>query len=87
MPRKNPNKSFYHYSIKEFDNCGRVMNINFYMTQYDIMEKLGVSHQTICNHLRHEGHKFRKWKNIKIEKVFIPVYIKKINDVFSHNFE
>lgn len=83
MPRKNPNKSYYHYAIKEFNKEGELININFYMTQYDIMEKLGISHQTICNHLKQEGHRFRKYKNIKIEKVSVPVYKQVINDVFS----
>lgn len=86
MPRKNPNKSYYHYAIKEFDKQGNVININFYMTQYDIMDKLGVSHQTICNHLKNENHKLRKYKNLKIEKVYLPVYKRVINDVFSHNY-
>ncbi len=86
MPRKNPNKSFYHYAIKEFNKEGDLINIKFYMTQYDIMEKLGLSHQTICNHLKQEGHRFRKYKNIKIEKVSVPVYKRIINDVFTHHY-
>jgi len=86
MPRKNPNKSYYHYAIKEFDKGGDIININFYMTQYEIMDKLGLSHQTICNHLRQENHIFRKYKNIKIEKVSVPVYKRIINDVFSHSY-
>ena len=86
MPRKNPNKSYYHYAIKEFDKEGNVMNIDFYMTQYEIMDKLGLSQQTICNHLRYNDHQFRKYKNIKIEKVYVPVYKRVVNDVFSHNY-
>jgi len=62
------------------------MNITFYMTQYEMMDKLKVSQQTICSHLKNENHKFRNHKNIKIEKVYIPVYKRVINDVFSHNY-
>jgi len=76
MPRKNPNKTNYHYAIKEFDDDGSVMSIKYYMTQYELMDKLGVSQQAICSHLRNEKHKFRNHKNIKIEKVLVPVYKK-----------
>ena len=76
MPRKNPNKSNYHYAIKEFDEDGFLINTKYYMTQYELMDKLGVSQQAICSHLRNEKHKFRKHKNIKIEKVCVPVYKK-----------
>lgn len=85
MPRKNTNKTFYNYSIKKFDKFGEIENISFFMTHYEIMEKYNVSCPTIYRHLKTEVP-IRKLKNLKIERVKVPVYKKVINDVFSHNY-
>lgn len=85
MPRKNPNKSNYNYSIKEFDKFGNIANISFFMTHYEIMEKYKISCPTIYRHLKSEIP-IKKLKNLKIERVKVPVYKRIINDVFSHNY-
>ena len=85
MPRKNPNKTHYNYSIKELDKFGNIENITFYMTHYEIMEKYNISCPTIYRHLKLEKP-IKKLSNLKIERVRVPVYKKVANDVFSHNF-
>ena len=86
MPRKNPNKSNYNYSIKEFDKFGNIENISFYMTHYEIMEKYNISCPTIYRHLKTEIP-IKKIKNLKIERVKVPVYKRVPNDVFSQKTE
>lgn len=86
MERNYQNRNFYNYCIKEFDDEGNIENITFYMTHYEITEAHNISYSTIYRHLKSDKP-INKLQNIKIEKVRVPVYIKKINDVFSHNFE
>lgn len=85
MPRKNPNKTHYNYSIKEFDKFGNIDNITFFMTHYEIMEKYNISCPTIYRHLKTDIP-IKKLNNLKIERVRIPVYKRVANDVFSHNY-
>ncbi len=84
--RKNTNKSFYHYTTKEFNEAGEIINIKFYMTLYDLQKDFKVSLHTLNYALNKDKYRLRKYKNFEFERVHIPVYKKVANDVFSHNF-
>jgi len=86
MPRKNPNKSFYHYCTKEFDDHKNIINIKFYMTLFDLQNDYKVSLHSINIALNKEGYRLRKYKNFEFERVHVPVYKRIINDVFSHHY-
>ena len=86
MPRKNPNKSFYHYSVKEYDKLGNIINVKFYMTLYDIQQDFQVSLFSINQALNKENYRLRKYKRFEFNRVHVPVYKRIVNDVFSHNY-
>ncbi len=86
MPRKNPNKSFYHYSTKEYDDLNNISNIKFYMTLYDLQKDFKVSLHSINVALNKNNYRLRKYKNFEFERVHVPVYKRIVNDVFSHNY-
>ena len=84
--RKNTNKSFYHYTTKEFNEAGEIINIKFYMTLYDLQNDFKVSSFSLNRALNKEKYRLRKYKNFEFERVHLPVYKRIINDVFSDTY-
>ena len=81
--RKNPNKSFYHYSSEEYDKEGNLIDIRFYMTLFDLVEKFNKSRFTFNMALNDPDRVIKSLPNFKFKRVRIPVYKQVINDVFS----
>ena len=77
MPKKF---NYYNYRITEYNKLGEKEKETFFLNHYEIMEKLGVSHQTIFRTLK-TGIRIKKLSNLQIEKVKIPVYSRILNDV------
>lgn len=78
------NKNFYKYASKEYDENNNIVDVRFYITQFDLIEKFPMSRVTLQRYFR-EKKRIKKYKNIEFEKVRIPVYKRVVNDVFSHN--
>ena len=81
--RKNPNKSFYHYSSEEYDSDGNIIDIRFYMTLFELQERFKKSRFTFNMVLNDPNRKIKSLPSFKFKRVHIPVYKQVINDVFS----
>jgi len=79
------NKNFYKYASKEYDEHNNLLNVNFFLTQYDLIKKYPMSRITLQKYFR-EKKRIKKFSNIEFEKVRVPVYKRIVNDVFSHNY-
>ena len=81
--RKNPNKSYYHLYTEITDSDTGEVSIEYYMTQKELADTLGVCTKTIYNKIHNPKLKLRYYKdiNMKIIECYMPTtYEIKINE-------
>tara|TARA_R110001592_G_scaffold286379_1_gene554905 strand:+ start:4448 stop:4711 length:264 start_codon:yes stop_codon:yes gene_type:complete len=71
-----PNLTNYHYKIDFLDDDGETLHSVYHYTAKEIQEVYGCSRATIYNKIRLDHVKPKKFKNMKISKVLVPVFIK-----------
>lgn len=84
------NKSFYHFKV-EVTKDNKDVEITHYKTAREIIEFLQISNGTIYNIIKRSAEKkHKKYNNITISKVKLPVYElieKNYNSVISSSLE
>lgn len=87
MPKKGGeiNKNYYKYAVKQYDDFKNLINVKFYMTQFDLCEKYPMSRITLQRYFK-DYKPIKKYKNFEFEKVRVPVYKRVVNDVFTHHY-
>ena len=79
MPRtsNSKNSTYYHYLIRVYDNNEKdnLIEQKYIKTQKDLEEQYSLNRSAIYYLLNPpEGRKPRKYLNIELEKVLIPIY-------------
>lgn len=79
------NKNFYKYAAKKYDKFNNLIDVQFFMTQYDLIAKYPMSRMTLQRYFN-DLKRIKKYKNLEFEKVRVPVYKRVVNDVFTHHY-
>ena len=89
MVNRDCDDSIYRYKIVFYNDLGKVINREFYCNMVGVCDKLNIKKSTLLHLLENTAHK-KKWRNIKIERCYIPrkivsyyTYVYNENDINS----
>ena len=82
MVNRDCDDSIYRYKIVWYNELRKVINREFFCNMTEVCNKLEIKKPTLVHLLKDTAHK-DKWKNIKIERVYIP---RKVVSYYTYSY-